>query len=250
MKRYILTFLAIPALFVTAGLSHAASGEKKAAPLVRVKQCPVDADFKSRVDEKLNSLSLEDLTAVADKGNTAAQVLLGLRYTSGENQDMEKAVALFRAAADKKDSDGEYYVATAYLNGASVPKDEAQAAAWFKRSADRGHPVAQFWFGEMTAKGRGGLTADWKAALPYFEKAARAGVANALVEIGLMYHFGYGGLKVDYEKSAACMRVARGLGSQLAQYNIGRMIYDDRIKWQPGDPRKSEVPPMPTIETN
>ncbi len=246
--KHVITFLTIPALLLTAGLAPAAASEEKTAPIVHAKYCPAGANFKSRVDEKLNSLNLEDLTAVADKGNTAAQVLLGLRYTSGENQNMEKAVALFQAAANKKDSDGEYYMATAYLNGAGVPKDEAQAALWFKRSADRGHPVSQFWFGEMTAKGRGGLTADWKAALPYFEKAARSGMANAFVEIALMYHYGYGGFTIDYEKSATCNRIARGLGSQLAQYNIGRMIYDDKIKWQPGDPKKSDAPPPAAAE--
>lgn len=242
------SLLLLPILLVTAAHAPAeANSEKKTAVAARTDLCPADATFQSRVDEKLNSLTLEDLTAEADKGNTAAQVLLGLRYTSGPTQDMEKAVGLFKAAADKKDADGEYYMGVAYLNGAGgVPKDDAQAAAWFKRSADKNHAVAQYWYGEMLAKGRGGLKEDWKAALPYFQKAARGAVGNAIVELGIMYVYGHGGLPVDYEKAAACYRVARDLGSGLAQYNLGLMIHDGKIKWQPGDPKDvSGLEPAP-----
>ncbi|MBY0510757.1 MAG: sel1 repeat family protein [Rhodospirillaceae bacterium] len=236
--KYVRHFLFAPILAIAMGLSAHAWAESQNTSQGYTKLCPANPQFKSRVDEKLNSLSLEDLTAIADKGNAAAQVLLGIRYTSGEAPDLEKAVALFRKAAEKKDADAEYYMGVAYLSGMGVPKDEAQAVVWFKRSASRNHAVAQYWVGEMIAKGRGGLTADWAAALPYFEKAARGAVVTAIVEIGIMYHYGYGGLPVDYEKSASCYRVARSLGSQMAQYNIGLMVSDGKIQWQPGDPTK------------
>ena len=228
----------------TAFPAHAETGEKK-TPVPSAREiCPANAVFQSRVDEKLNSLSLEDLTAASNQGNTDATVLLGMRYTSGDLQNFEKAVSLFQAAADKGNADGEYYMAVAYLNGFGVPKDEAQAAVWFKRAADREHAVAQYWFGELTAKGRGGLTADWNAALPYFKKAATGAVTDAFLEIGIMYHYGFGSLPVDYEESAICYRVASKLGSQVAQYNLGRMIHDGKVKWRPGDPtpRKGSTP--------
>jgi len=220
--------------------AYAAPDATKIPPPSARELCPADAVFQSRVDEKLNSLSLEDLTTASNQGNTDATVLLGMRYTSGALQNYEKAVSLFQAAADKNNADGEYYMAVAYLNGFGVPKDEAQAAAWFKRSADRGHAVSQYWFGELTAKGRGGLTEDWEAALPYFKKGAQGAVPNALVEIGIMFHYGLGGLPVDYEESAVCYRVASKLGSQIAQYNLGLMIHDGKVKWQPGDPTPRE----------
>ncbi len=253
--NYIKPLLLAPVLSIVIGFAaHAsAEGQKKAAQAQQAvqagtKYCPANPQFTSRVDEKLNGLNLEDLTAAADKGSTGAQVLLGFRYTSGETPDLEKAVALFRKAAEKKDADGEYYMGVAYLSGLGVTKDEAQAATWFERSANRGHAVAQYWFGEMTAKGRGGLAADWKKAFPYFEKAARGAVPNAIVEIGIMYVYGYGGLPVDYEKSAACYRVAWQLGSSLAQYNLGRLVLEDKIEWNPGDPTKADAldaPPSP-----
>jgi TPR repeat protein len=244
-----LTFTLVISALCLAGMSpaHAAARGKKPPMHTARELCPADAVFQSRVDEKLNSLNLEDLTAASDKGNTDATVLLGMRYTAGALQNYEKAVSLFQAAADKNNADGEYYMAVAYLNGFGVPKDEAQAAKWFKRSADRGHAVAQYWFGEMTAKGRGGLTEDWKAALPFFKKGAHGAVPNAIVEIGIMFHYGLGGLPVDYEESAACYRVASKHGSQLAQYNLALMINDGKVKWQPGDPtpRESKTPDVP-----
>lgn len=242
--KYLRILFAVPVLSGLIGCSTLAVGDGKENVSGNQNICPADATFKSHVDEKLNRLSLEELSATAAQGNTDAMVLLGMRYTAGEAQNYEKAIALFQSAADKNNADGEYYMGVAYLNGLGVPKDDAKAAAWFRRGADHDHEVAQYWFGEMLSKGRGGLTADWNAALPYFVKAARRAVTNAFIEIGTMYNYGFGGLPVDYEKSASCFRVAARFGSQIAQYNVGLLVYDGKVPWQPGDPKpnRTEAP--------
>lgn len=204
---------------------------------------PPTGDNKRFLNEKLDALSLEELTALAQDGNADAIVLLGLRYTSAPSANelekavsLSKAVALFRAAADKGQSHGEFLLGVAYMNGMGVSKDEAEAATWFTRSARRGNPAAQFWIGEMTAKGRGGITADWKVALPYFKDAAVGGTADAFLELGFMYAKGLGDLPQDYEKAATCYRQSVRMGSQIAQYNLRVLIADGHIARQDGDP--------------
>jgi TPR repeat protein len=217
--------------------------------------CPSDnAEYKSSVDVTLDHLSVEELTTLADTGRTDAMVLLALRYgpASDGNEsdkrpapDMEKAVALLQKAADKQNADAEFLMGTVYINGLGVPKDEAKAASWFARGARHGNAMAQFWYGEMTAKGRGGIAADWKAALPHFQGAAQKGVNDAFLELGYMYFNGYGGLEVDPQKAAFCYRRIMAK-SPLAQFNLRRLIEEEKIVWQPGDPGKPlEKPQAP-----
>jgi TPR repeat protein len=208
---------------------------------------PKKPAYKATLDERLDQMDLEGLTVLADQGRAEAMVVLGLRYTGekpvgGEGSlpavepNLEKAIALFQRAADKGNPEGEYLMGTAYLGGLGVPKDESRALSWFKRAAKHGNVPAQFWTGEMIAKGRGGATADWKAALPYFKKAADGGSADGYFEMGFMYSDGLGGLEQNDEKAAYCYRQSVQLGSQMAQYNLRLLINDGKIAWEPGDP--------------
>jgi TPR repeat protein len=215
---------------------------------------PRPQEQKLILDEELDKLSLAELTALADGGNTHAMVLLGLRYTpagpgeSGERPpaDMDKTLSLWRSAAANNHSHAEYLLGVAYMGGTGVPKDEAEAALWFRRAADRGNPLAQFWFGQMLAKGRGGLATDWKAALPYFSGAAAGDVNDAFVELGHMYAEGLGELDKDYEKAAVCYRHAVRRGSQIAQLNLRVLIGEGFITPQEGDPVITpKAPPNP-----
>ncbi len=229
----------------TAASKQAAGGETLCVTPV--------SDNKRFLNEDLDALSLEDLTALAGSGDNDALVLLGLRYTaSASGNEIEKAVAyakaiaLFRTAADKGHSHAEYLLGVAYMSGMGVSKDEVQAASWFRQSAAQGNPAAQYWIGEMSAKGRGGITADWKVARPHFKDAAAGGSADAFIELGFMYERGLGDLTQDYEKAAGCYRQGMRMGSQIAQYNLRVLIVEEHIVRQEGDPIiKPKTPEAP-----
>ena len=220
--------------------------------------CPAQhQEYISNVDISLDQLSTEELATLANTGRTEAMVLLALRYARPDNisdananptPDTDKAMALLRRAADKNSADAEYLMGAAFINGLGVLKDEAKAAYWLERGARHGHAAALFWFGEMTAKGRGGLTSDWERALPYFKRAAARGVPDAFLEIGYMYSNGLGGLEQDNQKAAFCYRQVVKK-SQIVQFNLRRLIEDGKISWQPGDPgvppEKHEDSPSP-----
>ena len=205
--------------------------------------CPAAKEsYPPLADPKLDVLNFAELKRTADRGNANALALLGLKYTGVEGDaggvapDMKKAVALFQKSAAKSDPLGEYLLAVAYLSGSGVDKDEARAFSWFKRAGEHGHANGLYWTGEMTAKGRGGVTASWEKALPIFTAAAAVGAGDAFVELGFMYEKGLGGLAVDYAKSAYCYRQGGQLKSQLAQYNLRLLIDTGHTAWQPGDP--------------
>lgn len=270
---YVMKYRASLVLLIsTVGLSgalslHAEAAVKaaaKSAPVVRptasTSLCPLlNASYPRTVNDALVKLNLTDLTALADKGNTDAMVLLALRYTPAERSnddadtqsrpqvDMDKAMALFQAAADKGHGYGEFYVGVAYMSGVGVAKDEAQAAQWFLRGAKHGAHAAQYWFGEMTAKGRGGLTVDWQAAKPYFASAAEGGAPDAYVELGYMYYKGLGGLERDAHKAAFCYRQGIKLHSQIAQVSLAGLINEGSVAWEPGDPELAAPDMAPQI---
>lgn len=205
---------------------------------------PRRAEHLSDVDIRLDTLDTERLTALAEAGRSDAMVLLALRYapsaqTADTNAnpmpDMDKALVLLQRAIDKRNADAEYLMGAAHMSGTGVPKNEVKAAYWFKRSAQHGNPTAHYWFGEMTAKGRGGTTQDWKAAIPYFTRAAERGITDAYLELGYMYSNGYGELEQDPHKAAFCYRQVQ-IKSPLAQFNLRRLIDDGKIEWEAGDP--------------
>ncbi len=253
-----LGFSSSPSLQAEAALKAGAKPAPVIKPAPSDNLCPLlKESYPQTVNDALAKLSFMDLTALADKGNTDAMVLLALRYTPAERSadgadtqsrppiDMDKAMALFRAAADKGHGYGEFYIGVAYMSGVGVAKDEAQAAQWFLRGAKHGAHAAQYWFGEMTAKGRGGLTADWQAAKPYFASAAEGGAPDAYVELGYMYYRGLGGLTQDSHKAAFCYRQGIKLHSQIAQVSLAGLINEGSVPWEPGDPDLAAPPAAP-----
>lgn len=81
------------------------------------------------------------LMTLAKEGVAAGQRMLGLQYARGEGveREPEKAVELFRAAADQMDAEAQYYLGYAYLDGMGVEADQVAALAWFMHSAANGY---------------------------------------------------------------------------------------------------------------
>ncbi len=58
-------------------------------------------------------------------------------------KDAAQAAAWYRRAANQGDADAQYSLGRLYENGTGVPKDTAQAAAWYRKAADQGHADAK-----------------------------------------------------------------------------------------------------------
>jgi TPR repeat protein len=72
-----------------------------------------------------------------------------------------------RCLAEDGDADAQLTLGIAYRDGSDgPPQDFVQAAAWFARAAEQGHPMAQFNLGRFHEHGRGvgqerGLVSPW-----------------------------------------------------------------------------------------
>ncbi len=75
-----------------------------------------------------------------------------------------------------------YQVAQTYSDGRGVPRDEAQAAIWFRKAAEKGNQGAQIGLGRLYAQGLG-VGRDRDQALFWFRKAAaQEGMAARIAE--------------------------------------------------------------------
>ena len=99
-------------------------------------------------------------------------------------------------AANRPDTDvnpHEYYrQGMKYLNGLSVPKDEAQARRWLYMAAKRGHIEAQYEVGLLCMADYKGRERKVTEAFNWFIKAAEHGHLNAQYQLGHMYYIGVG----------------------------------------------------------
>jgi uncharacterized protein len=75
--------------------------------------------------------------------------------------------------------------------GRGVPQSDTEAAKWFRRAADQGDALAQFYLGVMYNEGRG-VPQDYAEAAKWYRLAADQGDAQAQYNLGLSYARGEG----------------------------------------------------------
>jgi TPR repeat protein len=120
------------------------------------------------------------------------------------------------------DEEAQIAIARAYESGVEVPLDEAQAAIWYRKAADRGNPVAMFGLARIISKGAPGLEKSPEFAANLYEAAARQGHVEAQNWLGYCYQHGFGIQQSDASAVAWYTRAAtRGLAA--AQNNLGLM---------------------------
>jgi len=93
---------------------------------------PVEA---SRPDPSLDSGEMEQLRALARRGNPAAENAMGLLYAQGDErhaitQDQTEAVRWFTRAAEDGSVPAQYKLGLLYWGGHGVPKDANKAYFW------------------------------------------------------------------------------------------------------------------------
>ncbi len=81
---------------------------------------------------------------------------------------------MVRKAAEQGLGWGQYYLGAAYLSGLGAPKDEVQAALWWRKAAEQGYVEAQNDLGALYASGRG-VSQDYTRAVFWFARAAQHG---------------------------------------------------------------------------
>ncbi|MEO5577724.1 MAG: SPOR domain-containing protein [Sphingomicrobium sp.] len=128
-----------------------------------------------------------------------------------------KAVAIWRALADKGDLDAAFNLAQAYRLGRGVPADSGEAKKWFEKAARAGHLDAQVSLGLLLFD-----IGDRTAALMWLKRAADRGEPRALLVTGTAL-FNGDGMKRDSVLGYAYVSRAAAQGLAPAKATLADM---------------------------
>lgn len=109
----------------------------------------------------------------ADGGSALAQTRLAW-ILDGANDD-ERAVEMYRAAAEQGYAPGMHGLGEMYAKGEGVDKDFEQAVAWFTKAAEAGHAKALRLLIGAYESGELGLAPNPEKARHYRDKLAQTG---------------------------------------------------------------------------
>jgi TPR repeat protein len=120
----------------------------------------VDLDSAKRAYEQKNyAMAFKEASALAEKGNADAQVLLGKMYLRGRGvlTDPDTALKWFKEAAAQGNADGEFLLGSMYL----LPRSNiAEGLKWVRLAADQGNQDAQLLLGKTYLDGLPELPRD------------------------------------------------------------------------------------------
>ena len=126
------------------------------------------------------------LVAAAETGDARA-----LHEIAGRTQDATRALALYRAAAERGLAPSQYRLGQAYEKGRGTPVDYAKAKSWYARAAEAGNTSAMHNLAVLYAMGAEG-EADPVLAGRWFTEAANLGVKDSQYNLGILHAQGTG----------------------------------------------------------
>jgi TPR repeat protein len=124
----------------------------------------------------------------ANGGNIEAINRLALMHYRGEGgaaQDYQEAARLFGLAAERGDANALFNLGKLHFEGKGVPKDAAQAVAYYKRAAAKDHVLALNTLGALYKMGAKSPE-DLEQARAYYARSAALGNAVGLYETARM----------------------------------------------------------------
>ena len=122
-----------------------------------------------------------------------AMFLVGLCYEFGveEELDFEKALQLYKSAAEKELPAAMNTMGYLHLNGLGVDKSGEKALFWFSKSAQKGIAESMCSIGYMYSEGDC-VPQNFRRAKYWFEKATANGSLMAFLGLGYLYSNGLG----------------------------------------------------------
>lgn len=183
---------------------------------------------------------------LASTGNTEALFNLGILAEDGldETRDMNKAIALYTAAAEAGGFKAQYRLGMLYSSGGAVPRDDTKARRYLALAAATGDADAAARLAALDGPGDRAQTpferaeihasrGEHAAAAALYTQLAKGGDAKARTRLAWMYEAGRG-VDRDLAEAARLFLVSAQAGDAEAQYAIGVMAMTGR--GQPMDP--------------
>ena len=173
--------------------------------------------------------ALKQARQLADKGDAAAQALIGeiYWYGYGITQNRKKAVEWYKLAAENRYLPAQVRYAELLINGDEVEKNVELAKAILTETAEMGDAKSQFLLAEIIVAERP-TWAGYKRALPWFEKAAETGYAKAQYALAIMHAEAKGVEFGDQPKARELLKLAANAGMHEAQLEYARFLLEGR----------------------
>jgi TPR repeat protein len=173
---------------------------------------------------KNDKLAMKLYKEAAAEGHEMSWYVLSYIYEIGSNGEAKnEAVAAYwnRKAAEKGSSSAQWRLARMYEEGRGVDQNYEEARLWYKKAAAQDDKYSQTSLAKMYRSGRGGPR-DEKLALQLFHQAAEAGDSNAQFELGMIYAKGLIGMARNEEKSMYWLKESASSWNPLAIKELER----------------------------
>lgn len=167
---------------------------------------------------------MRTLRARADAGSLDAMTALAGLLQTGDVKDEAEAAGWYRKAAERGDAQAMASLAFFYASGRGVTKDDAEAIRWYRSAAQLGNAQAMLSLALLYQEGRGVAKDDAEAA-GWYRKAAEAGDAQAMASLGSLYSSGRGVAK-DQAEAARWFRKGAEAGNVDAMSNLGTLYHN------------------------
>ena len=165
---------------------------------------------------------------LANLGDAHAQALLGELNLRGLGvpRDEAEAARWYRVASETGLPEAQFRYAMMLIEGVGVPIDIAAARELMQKAADGGNPLAAFNYGQMLLQES--PTGGFEAASGYFRVAAEAGIADGQYALAQLYAFGRGVPAADDAQALRLLNEAAVKGHETAQIELGIWMINGR----------------------
>lgn len=174
---------------------------------------------------------IETLLNAAKTGNSDSQFKLATAYlngTSGFERDESKAVIWLKKAAEKDHKKAQYLLGSMYYNGNWVKRDLDKARRLLGKAAAAGIEDAKLLMSAIKSQQKLNNAKAGNSSNrtgDLFLKSARSGDKEAQFKVGLLYLYGDDGFPQDNQKALHWFQQAADQNHTKAQFQTGMMYY-------------------------
>ena len=192
---------------------------KEAGDALAGLEAVIEDDIEKNRTE-LHSLFL-NIKKLSEEGDVFAQYKLAkcYRYGYGIEKDPEKALDIYRKAAELGYADAQNTVGFLYQNGIGAEKNGSEAVTWYQKAVDLGYAIAELNLGVCYERAIG-VEQDRKKAVELYKKSANKGYKGGQEFLANCYRFGRG-VEKNEKEAAEWFKKAAEQGMIYSQVSLG-----------------------------
>lgn len=166
------------------------------------------------------------LRRMGEQGNAAIMAMLGSMYANakGVPRDEQEAARWYRAGANAGHAVSMIELAAMTLEGRGTERNAQEAVRLYRSAADTGNYYAMWRYGLILLEGKI-VARDAAQAAQLFQRGVDGGFSPAMYELAVMHANG-NGMPRNYQEAARLYQKAVDLGNSAAMVNLG-LLYSE-----------------------